>query len=84
MALVKNSVFRKERENKIEISLSTEELLLQHRTAFIKFLDNEKSLETVKRYYPESVQFVISNADRSLKEVTTILQEMIRNQKVIL
>lgn len=47
--------------------------IIQNRSAFILFLKN--GIEEVEKYYPESVDFVNKYHDKTLKEITQILED---------
>jgi hypothetical protein len=83
MAVVRSRVLRKAAPVTRRTRMSAVEVILQHRLAFVQFLENDRKLEKVKRYFPESLQFVIDNADKSFKEVSAILKVMLQRQSMI-
>jgi len=60
-----------------ESGLSNEALIIQHRSAFSVYL--KKGIEAVKKFYPESLDFVSQNQGKTLAEVTAILSEKLKH-----
>ena len=57
----------------MEKKLSEEALILQNRSAFALFL--KKGISEVERLYPDSVNFVEKNQNKTLREVTLLLSK---------
>jgi hypothetical protein len=62
--------------------LSKEAKIMQYRTAFALYL--KKGMDEVERLYPDSIEFVNNNKDKSLKEVTESLTKKLDAQSKIL
>lgn len=62
----------------MEKKVSADAMILQNRTAFALYL--KKGLGEVERLYPDSLKFVQQHQDKSLKEVTQLLTEMLNAQ----
>jgi hypothetical protein len=62
--------------------LSKEAKIMQDRTAFALYL--KQGMDEVERLYPDSLEFVIENQDKSLKQVTELLTKKLNAQSEIL
>jgi hypothetical protein len=74
MSRVMSAEVMSAKKNKI----SQEGLINQHMIAFSIFLEADNNLEKIKRLYPLSFSFVQDNRDKTIEEVTEILQEMLK------
>ncbi len=61
-----------------KIKISKEGQIHQHLIAFSIFLEADNDFEKIKRLYPQSFSFVQANSDKSIEEVTDLLQDMLK------
>ncbi len=62
--------------------ISKEAIIMQNRTAFALFL--KKGIDEVERLYPDSLEFVRQHKEKSLKDVTDLLTNILNAQSKIL